>query len=1647
MTAKKDTSSGGGKPNLFASLFSAPPAEGAENNTPFPPYSQWLRTVSPELVWDYPHLAYLRKHLADVTLGTCRKLRIAIPPQHYKPVWVGTSVPTGTGERVRLGEIRVGDSVITHRGGPRRVLGVHEQGELACVRVRVESGRELVAALDHPVLTPAGWVRAGELRVGSVLGVPCVWRTETGSGLGGVSGAEPGPDSGQDQGSGGVPVGPGGCGAVRAEPGPAGGVPRDLGECAEAGRRVRAAAEGVPGWVWRAEEAEIEAFLCGVLGHGAGSAIPLERGEEVQGREHPAGSGSGRAVLLRGPAEREVAGCPADSGGSALGCPGTSSVGVRVAGSGGGSVAVRACPDAGFPAGSELAGVSPAVSGEGSGSTSLGCGRGGCAGCLLCCDSRVVVVSVGSPPVPAVPDPTSSPASSPRCGLVTVREPDAGSPGSSSTNSLGSLRAEGGIFRSESGLVWGGGEPLSGRTGAGFGGELGGRVGLARPDSGGGRERWSGAADWWAGSWSGRGEVVAVPGCGSVVSWACPGHDSGVQGAQESGRELGAGWGSVCPVPAVSDAFPGPIGFQGELGGERAGLATLSGGTGQGGFIPEPEADWAGGNAPGHVLCAPERDRADVVLSVPDAGIGLERVEVGAVCCQAVALACPDPAGSPWDACSLSGLGGFLGERAGFSSLSGVRPDGVSAVWGEIGGHVRGSGAGFLSGVSMFAPDSSGFRGGVSIGTPERVEVAALVGVSGGRPERASGAVTLSGVQDRGSVAGSLPVPAGGPGGLATLSGGVLEGAQAERLSLSFLQGVDTEQLTIRRLHVKPVAWAGSLWGSVVDVSGLAGGAGKSGAGSVVSVGAGSGERGGETGSLSGGELGQVDASGAALGCGVGGAGAAVTAGIREASGMGSWVSGYSRLSLSFLQPVAASGVMVERLHVKPVGGSLGCPDSGERGGSAGGVVLSGGGGVRSVPAGWGAGVLEGSRELVDGVQHLLGRLGVRSRIVPVGAWRDVESGEGVGAGSGSVGGFWGVSGGSLAGGRAGSLVPGVCCPVGAGGFGVISGVEGGVPGDVLSGSGWACWGVVSSGVGLSASGSGGAGGASSSRLGSLCGVRGGVGLSLEYAVGSVELGVGGVGGSGSRGCGLASPEGGLLPERASEGVGGPGSVGGGLCRVESGSGREGAFAGGSWALCSGGMWDVPVSGWRLEVLGEGESWGLLGGEYWVERVVGVEDAGQLPCRCLSVEEDGTFLAGDLVVSNTQSVTVRYPLWRMLREPGLRVGVGTYNQRYANKVSRWTRRLVERLGVKFGDSSAVDSWTLSNGSSYIARGAGVGLSGEPVDLWLCDDPFKNREQADSERIQERVWEWHMDDVTPRIQQGGAYILIHTRWSVGDLHGRIGVSEDAPNWRYVRLPALAETQEERDVVHLRQGLGLGEGDPLGREPGEPLCAAAFSRLSLEDKRRVLGIGFETLYQQNDIARGGEFFRRDWFEPAVESRPEGGVIRRVRYYDLASSRSDQACYTAGVLMSKVGEGEESRYFIEDVVRGRWSPGERNERMLQTAVQDALLPGFERTWFEKPVFDREGEASRAILARLSGHPVRADEVGGRGSKELRAEPLADAARGGLVKVVSGTWVGAFLTELEGFPRAGFKDQVDSCASAYTKLAGKRGLVVGVK
>jgi hypothetical protein len=116
-------------------------------------------------------------------------------------------------------------------------------------------------------------------------------------------------------------------------------------------------------------------------------------------------------------------------------------------------------------------------------------------------------------------------------------------------------------------------------------------------------------------------------------------------------------------------------------------------------------------------------------------------------------------------------------------------------------------------------------------------------------------------------------------------------------------------------------------------------------------------------------------------------------------------------------------------------------------------------------------------------------------------------------------------------------------------------------------------------------------------------------------------------------------------------------------------------------------------------------------------------------------------------------------------------------------------------------------------------------------LGTIDDPAENWEQALTETYQERAWNWWRTTFRTRILEGGAIVLIMTRWYKHDLAGRI-LAQQSNDWSVLRLPALAETPEDRHINNKRLGLAIGVTDPLGRAPDEPLCPKRYSTAELK-----------------------------------------------------------------------------------------------------------------------------------------------------------------------------------------------------------------------
>jgi len=401
----------------------------------------------------------------------------------------------------------------------------------------------------------------------------------------------------------------------------------------------------------------------------------------------------------------------------------------------------------------------------------------------------------------------------------------------------------------------------------------------------------------------------------------------------------------------------------------------------------------------------------------------------------------------------------------------------------------------------------------------------------------------------------------------------------------------------------------------------------------------------------------------------------------------------------------------------------------------------------------------------------------------------------------------------------------------------------------------------------------------------------------------------------------------------------------------------------------------------------------------------------------------------------SELASVRAPAYWLAHRPDDPVILCSYAASLAYAKSREARGLVESpaFGTLFPDvttdrsSRAVDYWRIqARRGGVLAAGVGGPITGHGAQLGLIDDPFENWKQAQSLTVRNTVWDWYRMTFRTRVWEGGAIVLIMTRWHEDDLAGRL-LQQDADAWHVLRLPALAETQDQRDEQHARMGLPVGLGDPLGREPGEALCPLRFSAEALAEIRRDVGsLGWMAEYQASPIQPEGNRFKRAWF-PIRDASPAEAV--RVRYWDKAGT-AGAGDYTAGVLMARAG----GLYAIEDVVRGQWSSGERERVMRQTAELDRER-GHVTIWVEEEGGSSGKDSADATVRNLAGFDVHKEKP--TGDKAVRAEPFAAQCEAGNVYLVRGGWNGAYIAELTAFPNGAHDDQVDGSSGAFNKLA----------
>ncbi len=229
-------------------------------------------------------------------------------------------------------------------------------------------------------------------------------------------------------------------------------------------------------------------------------------------------------------------------------------------------------------------------------------------------------------------------------------------------------------------------------------------------------------------------------------------------------------------------------------------------------------------------------------------------------------------------------------------------------------------------------------------------------------------------------------------------------------------------------------------------------------------------------------------------------------------------------------------------------------------------------------------------------------------------------------------------------------------------------------------------------------------------------------------------------------------------------------------------------------------------------------------------------------------------------VWKSEKVSKRFPAWCLWRDPKKNIVVSSYWQDLASEFWRKTKQICESQEFKnifpnfefSKDKKEWWNWETKQQWWYYSVWVWWALTWKGFDIWIIDDPIKNREEAESPTIQQKVIDWYTSTFYTRKQsQDSAIIIMMTRWNVNDLAWYL-INEEKnwwDKWDILTIPAIDNLwnsiiwpwkwdiwyiEEEKNNVSPKDWAALYQQDPI---------ASSSNIFKLSDLRYFLLSDFE------------------------------------------------------------------------------------------------------------------------------------------------------------------------------------------------------------
>lgn len=279
----------------------------------------------------------------------------------------------------------------------------------------------------------------------------------------------------------------------------------------------------------------------------------------------------------------------------------------------------------------------------------------------------------------------------------------------------------------------------------------------------------------------------------------------------------------------------------------------------------------------------------------------------------------------------------------------------------------------------------------------------------------------------------------------------------------------------------------------------------------------------------------------------------------------------------------------------------------------------------------------------------------------------------------------------------------------------------------------------------------------------------------------------------------------------------------------------------------------------------------------------------------------------------SEIVSRRFPAYFLGKYPNLSIISVSYSASLAEDFSRDVQRIIDSDDYKkiFPDTKLSDKKDknykrtsdffeiVDHKGVYCSAGVGGSITGKGCDILIIDDPIKNRQEANSETVRKKIYDWYSSTAYTRLSPIGGVIMMCTRWHLDDLIGKVLSDKNQKPFHVISYPAIAEHDEPH------------------RKQGEALHPERFSLEILNEIKSTLSTAdWLSLYQQKPVPEGGAIFETSKIRYYDESSEPKRFDQVVGSWDMTFKENKTSDFVVGQLWGRKG----ADFYLLDMVRDR-------------------------------------------------------------------------------------------------------------------------------